>query len=225
MPRRFTPLVNNFYYHVYNRGVNKKIIFSKKIDYIRATNLIHYYNFVDYPIKFSKFLQLHKDQRKEIWQRLSNTSNKLCEVVSYCLMPNHFHLLLKQNTNNGISKLLSNFQNGYARYFNTKYERVGPLFQGQFKAKLIEDEETLLHVSRYIHLNPYSSALIKNVKDISTYQWSSFAEYMEKSNSIISNKELILNLFGSSKDKYSDFVLNQADYQKDLENIKHLILE
>ena len=76
-------------------------------------------------------------------------------------MPNHFHLLLKQTIDNGISHFLSKFTNSYTKYFNTKYNRVGPVFQGVFKSVHIESDEQLMHLSRYIHLNPVVSAVVE----------------------------------------------------------------
>ena len=88
-------------------------------------------------------------------------------------MPNHFHLLIKQNIDRDYD-ILSNLQNGYTKYFNTKYSRDGHLFQGPFKAVKIDSEEQLLHVSRYIHLNPYSSGMLNNITDLDNYEWASF---------------------------------------------------
>jgi len=224
MASRMIPLVSGCYYHIYNRGVNKKRIFLDKRDYVRGLNLARFYNFVDYPVRFSKFLLLAKDQRMEIWKRLEKSSKKMVDIISYCLMPNHYHFLLKQNTDNAISKYMANFQNSYAKYFNIKYEQIGHLFQGRFKSKLIEDEETLLHISRYIHLNPYSSALVKNTKDVCNYPWSSLKEYLNSNNFDFCKKEVVLSSFKNQK-KYEDFVLDNASYQKQLEQIKHLILE
>ena len=138
-------------------------------------------------------------------------------------MPNHYHILLRQETENGISRFIKNIADSYTKYFNIKNERVGPLFQGQFKSVLVDSDEQLLHVSRYIHLNPYTSHIVKNVKDVVTYPWSSFNEYV-LGNKEHCNPKIILSSFASGE-KYNEFVLNQADYQKKLENIKHLLLE
>ena len=223
MPARYVPLVQNYYYHVFNRGVNKRPIFKSKYEYSRFLLLLRFYNSLKYPIKFSKFIKLSVDQRKEIWNRLDKEKVHT-DILSYCLMPNHFHLLLKQNSENGISKLLGNLQNSYARYFNIKNERIGHLFQGQFKAVKIDSEEQLLHVSRYIHLNPYSSAVVKDLNTLQKYEWSSLPEYLGKVLFSLCSKE---NIIGNFKDKgsYRKFVLDNADYQKELENIKHLTFD
>lgn len=147
-------------------------------------------------------------------------SKKIVEVLTYCLMPNHFHLLIKQLKEDGITEFISKLSNSYTKYYNTKYSRVGPLFQGEFKAVLIENDAQLIHVSRYIHLNPISSFLIK---DLSTYPWSSYGEYINNINGICS-KEQILGYFKSIKD-YQQFVSDQIGYAQELELIKHQIIE
>ena len=185
--------------------------------------LLRFYNSLEYPIKFSKFIKLSVDQRKEIWNRLDKEKTHT-DILSYCLMPNHFHLLLKQNSENGISKLLGNLQNSYARYFNIKNERIGHLFQGQFKAVKIDSEEQLLHVSRYIHLNPYSSAVVKDLNALQKYEWSSLPEYLDKVLFNLCSKKNIIGNF-KNKESYKKFVLDNADYQKELENIKHLTFD
>ena len=203
--------------------MNRQPIFTIRKDYVRAGNLLKFYNYVDYPVRFSKFLLLSLDQRKEIWQRL-NGSKTFVDILAYCFMPNHFHLLLKQNEEKGISRLLKHFQIGYSKYFNTKNERVGPLLQGQFKAVKIETEEQLLHVSRYIHLNPFSSAVVSTPDNLINYEWSSLREYLENQPLGFCNKKIISSYFKKSV-KYREFILDQANYQKELESIKHLVLD
>lgn len=223
MPIRYTPLINDYYYHIFNRGVNKRPIFKNRWDYKRFVLLLRFYKARDYPIKFSKFMKLSSDQRKEIWTRLSSGISYV-DTLAYCLMPNHFHLLIKQRVDHGISKFLANIQNSYARYFNIKNERLGPLYQGQFKAVKIDSEEQLLHVSRYIHLNPYSSAIVKDTEKLLAYEWSSLREYFDQTQFELCSKDEILNSFKDIKG-YKEFVLNNAEYQKNLESIKHLTID
>jgi putative transposase len=139
-------------------------------------------------------------------------------------MPNHFHFLLRQKQDGGISKFLSDFTNSYTHYFNTRQDREGPLFKGVFKAVRIENNEQLLHISRYIHLNPYSSYLIKSLEDLTNYPYSSFLEYLGEAEKEFCQKEIILANFSRLED-YKKFVFNQADYQRSLEINKHLLLE
>jgi len=223
MASRKYPFVTDYFYHIFNRGVNHVSIFNDKTDNIRFINLLKFYNSVEYPIRFSKFMLLSLDQRKEIWNRI-NKSQKYLDIISYSLMPNHFHLLTKQNIDKGITIFLSNLQNSYTKYFNTKYSREGHLFQGPFKAIKIDSEEQLLHVSRYIHLNPYSSGIVRNFTDLNNYEWASFPEYISNLPFEICKKEIVLSKF-RDKQSYKDFVYDNADYQKRFEEIKHLVAE
>jgi len=220
---RKTILANGEIYHVLNRGVEKRPTFTDKRELQRAVDTLKFYRFADLPFKLSKFFNLPHDERVKTLERVEKENSKLVEVICFCLMPNHFHFLLKQLQDNGISIFVSRFSNSYAKYFNTKHERVGPLFQGRFKAVHIENDEQLIHVSRYIHLNPVVSYLIET-EILESYQWSSYPEYLKLINSQITDKELVMSFF-KTEDKYKQFVLNQADYGKNLEQIKHLTLE
>ena len=100
----------------------------------------------------------------------------IVDIGAYCLMPNHFHILLQQLQDNGISTFVRKLLNSYTRYFNTKNERIGPLFQGQFKAVRVESDEQLLHLTRYIHLNPLVGYV---VKDLRNFEWSSYLDYIK----------------------------------------------
>lgn len=224
MPGREIPLVTNQYYHVLNRGVASQPVFNNKRDYIRAFETLFYYQNKELPLKYSKFLSLSKDERARILEKLAQGKNFLVEIIAYCFMPNHLHLLLKQVVENGISKFMSNFTNSYTRYFNTKNKRNGPIFQGKFKAIRIETDEQLLHLSRYIHLNPYSSFLIKNLNDLTNYPFSSLSEFLGETDIKLCSKQIILGRF-KNKNLYQKFVFDQADYQRKLEEIKHLMLE
>ena len=138
-------------------------------------------------------------------------------------MPNHYHLILRQDKDGGVSKFISLFQNSYTKFNNTKYRREGHLLKGQYKNVHIEDEKQLLYIHRYIHLNQYSSRLVNTIEKQLKYPYSSLSEYINNKNGIC-NKDLILKLFKEGKD-YRKFIFDQADYQRRLEDIKHLILE
>jgi len=148
-------------------------------------------------------------------------NKKIVDINCYSLMPNHFHFLLKQNMDGGISEFIAKLSNSYTRYYNTRNNRVGPILQGQFKAVLIENNEQLIHVSRYIHLNPLVSDLVYSLDN---YEWSSYPEYAGLTNSNIYSKEIILDQFKSIAD-YKQFVLDQESYGRELEFIKHKLLD
>ena len=207
--RRKIHFVNNQYYHIYNRGVEKRDIFVTDKDKARFVHDIYQFNDTAPAQKFDLF---------QIGARSSEYRKRDClvNILCFCLMPNHFHLILEQLKDNGISLFMQKSA-GYTYSFNLKYDRVGPLFQGGYKAILIDNENYLLHLSRYIHLNPVE--LIepewkeKDVKDwqkvnefLENYRWSSYLDYIGKKNfpSVI-NKKLLEDYFSSS-DEYRKFV-------------------
>lgn len=224
MPGRKIPLITNEIYHVVNRGISLQPTFLTKKNYKRALEIIFYYQNQKTPLKYSRFLKLAKQERIKLLENLRKKREFLVEIICLCLMPNHFHLLLKQTAPDGISKFMSNFANSYTRYFNTKNNRFGPIFQGKFNAIRIESNEQLLHVSRYIHLNPYTSYVVGNLEQIKKYSYSSLPEYLAQSKTNFYEKEIILNEFENNL-SYWNFLSNHADYQRNLERIKHLLLE
>lgn len=224
MPGRKIPLINNQIYHVLNRGVASQPIFLNESNYERAQETLFYYQNTSPTLGYSQFLRLSLAERKRILEGLRLQKKFLVEIIVYCLMPNHFHILLKQVHENGISTFLSNFTNSYTRYFNSKNKRIGHIFQGKFKAIRIETDEQLLHVSRYIHLNPYSSFVVKNLNDLRLYPYSSLPEYLDPKSTDLCQKKMVLDNFRKFK-TYQKFLADQANYQRELENIKHLLLE
>lgn len=223
MPLRKVILATGEFYHVVNRGVASSLIFTSAWDYQRFLSLLNYYRYSDTSLSFSNFNSLPKEKQVAFWDNLKKDGKLGIEIFAYCLMPNHFHLLLRQTKEKGIQTALANLQNGYSKYFNLKYERKGPLFQSRFMAVRIEEDSLFIHVSRYIHLNPATAYLLE-VDKLLTYRWSSFSEYMGKVASGFLSKDLILKMIGGI-DRYREFVRDQTSYQRELDKIKHLILE
>ncbi len=224
MPGRKEPLVTGEIYHIINRGITSQIIFSNK-NYNRALETIFYYQSKTPPLRYSYFIRLPKTHRWEILGKLRQSQDYLVEIIVYCLMPNHFHFLLKQQSDNGISRFMNNFSNSYTRYFNIKNKRIGPIFQGRFKSVRIESEQQLLHVSRYIHLNPYSSGIAKTIADLKDYPYSSLPEYLGNTKEDLFCQKDIISSYFRKPGAYEDFVFSQADHQRSLSIIKHLLLE
>lgn len=212
MPSRVVPFTNGEIYHIYNRGSEKRPIFDKRSDYKRFLKTLSYYQLEGPKPKLSHFSFLSIQKPDPL--------KKIVEILAYCLMPNHFHLILKQLSEKGVTEFMSKLSNSYTKYYNTKNNRVGPLFQGEFKSVLVESDEQLIHLSRYIHLNPLASALCKNPED---YEWSSYNEYF-KNIAGICFKEIVLSLYKNSFE-YKEFVLDQADYARELEIIKHQLID
>lgn len=212
MPVRTLPFVNGEYYHVFNRGVAKIPIYYSPKDYNRFIESMVYYQLEGPKPRFSLFNSKNT---------ILNPTNKIIDFISYCLMPNHFHFLVQQTKKGGVSEFVSKLTNSYTKYFNTKNRRLGHLFQGMFKAVHIETNEQLLHVSRYVHLNPVTNYV---AKDLDSYPWSSFHEYTANSQINICSKSIILEQF-KSRENYKSFILDQEDYAKKLEIIKHQLLD
>ncbi len=133
------------YYHIYNRGVDKRDVFMDEDDYKRFTFLLFICN-SDKSIEVRNYIKNGGET--------SVRSNTIVDIGAYCLMPNHFHLLIREKTENGISKFIQKVSTAYTMYFNQKMDRSGALFQGVFKSKHIDSDEYLKYMFSYIHLNP-----------------------------------------------------------------------
>ena len=220
MVQRKTILSTGEFYHIFNRALDNQPIFVNKRDCQRFVDVLFFYQ-KNPQIRFSHFINLPLKERENIFKQL-NKNKKIVGILAFVLMPNHFHFLVQQKEENGISLFLSRVTNSYTRYYNIKYKRKGDLFESVFKAVRVETEEQLIHLSRYIHINPVVSFFIDE-KDLISYTFSSFSEYL-KGRSLLLDLEPVLNHFKNPQD-YKKFVFNQIDYGKKLEKIKHLLLE
>lgn len=180
------------YYHVFNRGVEKRNIFRDSKDIRRFLTSIKEFNTAK-PIG-SLFEQSFKTAKSP---ELGSLAPKQVDVICYCLNPNHFHLLLRQASEKGISSFMQKLGTGYTNYFNEKYNRSGGLFQGTYKAVHIESNEQLLHTSVYVNLNNRFGA----VPNLSASSWD---EYEKASKDIFCSTQIITEQFKNS-DGYVSF--------------------
>ena len=219
MPGRKIPLVEDRIYHIVSKSIEKYRIFRNRKDYERMRELLKYYQVREPPTKYSIYLEIKN--KKKIWQENFLENEKLVEIIAYCLMPTHIHLVLKQSVKNGISIYMGRILNSYAKYFNTKYKRKGPLWESRFKSIEVETTEALYHLTRYVHLNPVTAYLVQNPED---WHFSSYKEFINEigKDKKICNFDLFLEI---NKEEYKDFVISRKDYQRELEKIKHLLLE
>ncbi len=185
------------YYHVYNRGVEKRLIFLDEQDYRVFLGIL------------KKYLsgENHNTNNRHKFQRL----DEKIQLLAYCLMPNHFHMMLYQISEDGVTQLMRRLCTGYAMYFNDRYKRVGPLFQGTYKACLINKDDYLHHISRYIHLNP---------QDYQTWSYSSLDFYKGNKKASWLNTQPVLDLFNGDNIAYLDFVKDYEADQKELSVLK-----
>lgn len=223
MSYRRTPIVTGEVYHTFNRSIARQPIFLNVRNYSRALELINFYSYIQPRLRFSHYNRLSIKEKTNFLNDLKQNGRKQIKLFAFCLMPNHVHFLLKEIEKSGISRFMSNFQNSYAKYFNLKTDRTGSLFQSMFKAVRIESDEQLIHTCRYIHLNPLTSYIIKEIKDLEIYPWSSYSEYFKDSSDFV-DTSLILEFFPSKK-LFKKFTLDQVDYQRQLDKIKHLSFE
>jgi len=168
-------------YHIFNRGVEKRIVFLTDADKKRFAQNLYIFN------DSALIINNNRPDLREV-RLLSEKREKLVEILAFALMPNHYHLMVKQIAENGITEFMRKIGTGYTNYFNTKYQRVGPLFQGKYKAALLENQRHFMYLPHYIHANPLDMGFpawrkrrLKHVasaiKFLESYPWSSYAEY------------------------------------------------
>jgi putative transposase len=203
-------------YHVFNKSISNYNIFKDLNNTQRFLNAFEYYNNNPMRYSFSNFTQKNKFNYKNIIYPVENSK---CKILSYCIMPDHYHFLLKIMKSNSFSKFLGDVENSFTRYFNIRFDRRGPLWQNSFKAVEIRSNEQLLHVSRYIHLNPTTSRLVDKPED---WIFSSYKDFITNKNLLNDfMKEISINDITD----YKKFVENNIEYQRELKNIKKLLFE
>ncbi len=206
--------VQNGIYHVYNRGVEKRNIFLDTADRYRFVQSLIEFN-SDMPADNLYYHFSRKEQKIEP-RRLRGErelGKPLVNIFAFCLMLNHFHLMVQQVSENGVVAFMQKLGTGYTKYFNTKHERVGHLFQGRFKATHVATHAHLLHLPLYIHCNPLDSEFPewrdyqnlasldweKAMEFLEKYRWSSYLDYMGKENfPEVIHKEFLTELFGDA---------------------------
>lgn len=223
MPYRQTPLTTGEIYHVFNRSTAKTEIFVKDEDCQRALECLHFYHFHNPGLKFSYFNRLSEVAQKGYLESLRKSKTKI-EIYAFAMMPNHFHFLIRQQIDGGLTKFMRQFQDSFAKYFNVKYSRSGALFQSMFKAVRVESEAQFLHISRYIHLNPLTSFVLKKFPELRHYYLNSYVDYCGPLIHPFMTTDYLLSFFKVFK-IFEEFHVNQVDYQRSLHNIDHLTID
>lgn len=215
MGYRYDDLAPGEIYHICTRAVERRNIFLDRADHERVLSLLVHC----LPQGVIQSYSVARRLKEDIG--LSQSGEGLVDLLAYCVMDNHLHLLIKENTDGGTSLYMQRVLNSYAKYFNLRYKRSGPLFTGRFKAVLIDDDEQLLHVSRYIHLNPFVAHIID---DPLAYEWSSLGEYVRTATpNNICHTKLITDLM--SNQEYKTFITDEADYARAIADTQHLLLD
>ncbi len=241
MPYRKHQFVNSEIYHIIVRGIDDNLIFKDADDYYRGIFSIYEFNTTE-PVT----IRTRREARFRIKKMLQETDrdpfsviderDKLIEILAFCFMPNHIHLLVKQLKNEGITKFMRKSGAGYGGYFNRKYIRKGYVFQNRFSAVHIKDEEQLKTVFVYIHTNPI--ALVepgwkergikegeKAIKFLENYKWSSYSDYIGKKNfPSVTERKFILEIM-NRQEGCKEFVENWVRYKGEIREFAELALE
>lgn len=211
--------------HTVNRGVDKRKIFMDGKDYIRFIHDMFEFNDVEpVQVNVNYYFQKSLDVRRPKQER-QKPRKLLVDILAFCLMPNHYHLLLSPRVESGVALFMKKLNGGYAKYFNERYERSGALFQGRYKRVIIKNEAHFIHLPYYIHFNPLDlftpSWREREIKDykkalrfLEQYRWSSHLDYLGKKNfPSVTQRGFLLEFFGGSE-KYKK---NIKGWLKDLD--------
>jgi REP element-mobilizing transposase RayT len=204
MSMRLTPFAPGEYYHVYNRGNDKRVIFHDEEDNERFISLLFACNDTKNLRSFN-FMRINKSF-------FALKTNPIVRIGAYCLMPNHFHILITLDEFGDVSKFMQKVNTAYVMYYNKKYNRTGSLFEGKFKSEYIDNDRYLKYIFSYIHLNPikllqadWKEKGIKDIKNtlvwLQKYPYSSYQSYVDKNHpkSIILNKKTFPKYFPTEK--------------------------
>lgn len=204
------------YFHIYSRGVDKRLTYHATRDYERFILTMFA---VRSESTVPNLSRIHSDQHLMLIKKVEEINEliegdkRLVEIICFCLMPNHFHLILKEVVPGGISKFMQRLGNGYTKYFNKKYGRTGYLFGSSFQSIHIDHNDYLLYLSRYIHRNPKTSLRTKD--HLEGYPWSSYQDYLRENrwgNGL--NPAVILEQFKNQKE-YQNYV--KGDFEMEID--------
>jgi putative transposase len=239
---RKTIFANGEYYHIYNRGTDKREIFSSDEDYFKFLRCLREFNdastfeqrmflknIAQSSMKVSKELSSCTQELSSLEKSSDQDLPKLVEIVAYCLNPNHFHLILKQLEEDGIKTFMHKIGTGYTNYFNSKNERSGSLFQGPFKAVHIDPNEYLLYLSAYVNGNHFihvheNADSKRSLAPWEAWPYSSFPDYAGKRKGTLCNMEIILEQFSDVKN-YEDFAREHMLQMREKKEFAKLLLD
>ncbi len=240
MPYRKEQFANDEIYHVILRGLDDNLIFKDTNDYYRGIFSIYEFNNAK-PVEIRKRRQArHKEKKKEKsgdpFSAVPEKRDRFVDVLCFCFMPNHIHLLLKQLKDEGITRFMRKVGAGYGRYFNTKHKRKGYVFQNRFRSVYIEDDDQLRTIFNYIHANPIS--LIEpdwkesGIKDmdktksfLEDYKWSSYGDYVGKNNFLSVTERDFVSEFMGGLNECRRSLGDWMEYKKALGAPKDIFLE
>lgn len=216
---RKDPLANGEIYHVLSRTIAQYKVFRSAYNCARFLDTIKFYQYKHPGVRFSYLSTLSRVRREELIN--SHKDDPLVQIIAYCIMPTHIHFMLKQLRDNGISIFMKHSLDSFTRYYNLKNKRKGPLWESRFKNILVESDEQLLHLTRYIHLNPVSAGLIDDAEE---WSYSSYNEYLDR---VLPRDRICVwnDLIDMSPKQYRQFVNDRKAYQREISIIKSKTIE
>lgn len=216
---RKVPLITNETYHIFSRSIAGFEVFRTEEGFDRFIETLKYYNDSLPRQRLSHYLQL-SPEAKQNSDNLRPNKDPLVQIISYCVMPTHIHLALRQVKDDGISIYMRNVLDSFTRYFNTLQKRRGPLWESKFKNVLVGSDDQLLHLTRYIHLNPSSAGLVDAPEN---WKYSSYHEFIGKEPiTRVCNWDGLLEI---DRNSYRKFVAGRVSYQRALSRIKNLLID
>lgn len=192
MPTRETAFVQGFYYHIYNRGINRGNVFHTEENYKYCIGLA---------------------QTASVKYAIS--------IIAYCLMPNHYHFLVRQDSTESVSKFVAKVFNSFVQAVNKQQDRKGPMFEGRFNSVLMAKDDYLVHLCRYIHLNPVVAGFVSDPED---WPHSNYLEWINKRPRTPKEEEFISNQF-SSVQEYKEFVEDHMLVQKNEVKLSQYLID
>ena len=207
-------LYKNEIYHLFNRSIAGFKIFKNDKDIRRFLQALAYYATEEGKYSLSVFLKKNKNFNYNL---LLLPQNTIVKFIAYCIMPDHYHLVVKVKDPLRFSKYINDVENSYTRYFNTKTGRRGPLWESRFKRVRVETDEQLLHLTRYVHLNPTSDGLVRKPEE---WRFSSYKDYINSPKIL---REVLYEITITSPKLYKEFVDSRKDYQRKLKEIRRLL--
>lgn len=221
MPTRADIFFNGGFYHIYNKNIEPLAIFNDDNLCNEFVDTFVYYRSARSHPRYSFFKKMEDEIKIEKLKEILYPSSFIVDILSFTLMPNHYHFLLKQLKSDGIINFMSNIINSITRFSNIKTKRKGPVFLPQFRSRRILTVETLVYVSRYIYTNVYAAGVVKSKEEIFSYSYSSINSYLKDDNPLKINIKPVLEYFNHDKKRYKNFILDNAEGQKMREIVKY----
>lgn len=209
MPERLDHFVNQQIYHVYNKTIDDRKLFGNPRFAEWFLRLSRYYRSSNATLRYSYFRRLPDTMKIEKMEQIDDPKSYIIDILQFCLMPNHFHFLLRQRSENGIPIFMADLMNALTRFYNTVNKRKGPLFLTQFRSKRITTVEYLTEISRYIHLNPHNAGITRSVSALIEYPYSSLVAYIGDNDCehiLNVETETVLREFNNNRVRYFRFL-------------------